>query len=62
MIVLWSVGGWGVCWWMNERVHEDAGSEGVEVEYVEDSVVVHEGLCVSVEPFVPSFYSWGHAA
>ena len=42
---------------MDVGMHEDAGSEGVQVEYVEDSMFVHEGLCVCIGPFFFSFNS-----
>ena len=48
-VVFWAVdGGW---WGVYKRVHGEAGSEGVEVEDVEDVVFVHEGLGMGVDPF-----------
>jgi hypothetical protein len=59
LVVLRSVWRECVCGLMYEGVHEEAGAEGVEVEYVENAVVVHEGLCVSVNPFFSLLYPWG---
>ena len=47
---------------MDERLYDEAGSERVESEYVEDVVMVHERLCVCVKPFFSSLYPWGDAA
>lgn len=60
--MLWSVLFCCVGVWVDEGMHENACSEGVEVENVEDVVVVHERLCVSVKPFFSSLYLWGDAA
>jgi hypothetical protein len=60
--VLRSVGLWCVSGGVDEGMHEEAGAECVEIEYVEDAVVVHEGLCVSVNPFFSLLYPWGDAA
>ena len=61
-VVLWSVGFGCFSGRVDERVYGEAGSECVEVEYVEDAMIVHEGLCVCVKPFFSSLYPGGDAA
>ena len=59
-VVFWAVD--GGCWKVYERVHSEAGSEGIEVEDIEDLVLVHEGLGMGVDPFVSYLHSGGDAA
>ena len=37
--MLWSVGLWCVSGEVDDRMHEEAGAECVEIEYVDDAVV-----------------------